>query len=465
MQLSPQDAQFLYLETDNYLTHVTTVMILDPDAKGVGFEELRRHFEVRLAASPIFHQHLVRVAGDLDYPYWADDPHFDLEYHVHQVAAPSSGDWSSFRTWLSDLHSRPLDMRRPLWELHIVEGLRLRESRFEGSLAVVFKVHHTAMDGGALARFFITVTDASAESPPPTAPPASSPPSPRPSEVAQLRRAATHGVLMPARMGREVLRSAPVIAAAVREQLRPRARNQAPRREIPVTRFERDDSPHRTFDATRFPLAELNAFRALAPGSTLNDVVLTLVGGALRRYLARHGELPEVPLVAWVPVNARRRGSDEGGNQLAAMTASLFTTVEDPVERLRAVHDGMRRSKSGRSGASARLLTAMTQNIPAFGQPIIRRVLIESPLRARLCNLFVSNVRGPSEPRFLAGARVTHLFGAAPLGLGMGLFIGTPSYAGEMTFSITSNRETMPDVGDLIQDLEEARNELRRGAR
>lgn len=231
---------------------------------------------------------------------------------------------------------------------------------------------------------------------------------------------------------------------------------------LPWTRFDREDSPHKIFGATRFPLTELTSLRSLVPGATLNDVMLAIVGGGLRCYLSGHHELPRQPLVACVPVNVRSKGEQSSGNHLSVMTVSLHTDIEDPVFRLRAIHDEMRVNKSGQGSASAKLVAALTQNVPAFGQHLIRRVMLQGPLRIHLCNLFVSNVPGPTTHRYFADGRVEHIYSLAPLGSGMGLFIGTPSYAGEVTLNVVSSKEMMPDVEIFVGCLREAWDALAR---
>lgn len=464
MQLSPQDAQFLFMETDAHLLHVTTVALLEPKEGGesVRFEDMVRHLQRRLTASPIFKQRLVRVPGDLDYPYWAEDKHFDLDYHVQYARLPAPGDWGAFTSWLSELHSRPMDMRRPLWEAHFLDGFAESERTPPGTTAVIFRIHHTAMDGAALIRFMTLLADVDAKGAPAADLAPVEPSKPRPSDASLLLRAAVNGANLPGRFARDLVRHTPALGAVARERLLSPPTKEAPSspRALPVTRFDGEGSPHKTFGATRFLLSELTPLRSLIPGATLNDVVLAVVSGGLRRYLTKHGELPDESLVAWIPINARSKGAESTGNNIAATTAPLHTNVDDPLERFGAIHKATQRAKSGKSGIASKLLTSMTQNIPAFGQHVMRRLVLDGPLRPHLCNLFVSNVPGPKNHVYMAGARVTDTYGLAPLGPGMGLFIGTPSYAGSMTFNVISNKEMLPDVEFFIDCLREARDEL-----
>jgi WS/DGAT/MGAT family acyltransferase len=217
------------------------------------------------------------------------------------------------------------------------------------------------------------------------------------------------------------------------------------------------------FDATVFQLDDLKQVRKSVPGSTINDVVLAICSGALRKYLQHHDELPEDPLVAWVPINARPGGAsdtDAPGNNISAMTTPIFTDHADPLERLHAIMQSTRRSKEAKSGMSARLMTDITQHIPAATQVLASRLVARSGVAGKTCNLFVSNVPGPQEPQYMNGARVWGSFGLAPLGDGMGLFIATPSYDGKMSFNVISTREIMPDIRFFVECLEESLAEL-----
>jgi WS/DGAT/MGAT family acyltransferase len=307
-QLSPQDAQFLYMETDDNLTHVTSVSILDPstvpDGKVVRFKEILEHVDSRLHMSPLFKRRLVRVPLELDFPYWVDDKHFDLEYHVRHGRLPEPGDWRQFCIHMARYHSRPLDMHRPLWEMYVVEGLDNIDWLPKGCYAVATKIHHAAVDGKSIMEFFGALADIDNKGTP--AVPLNTAKlrrSPEPSLLDMGLRAAWHTVRSPIGLIDAAMRSAPSLYQLAQGALRSKGKQKY---RVPNTRFNSSASPHKMFDATAFPLDDLKAVRAVVPGSTVNDVVLAVCGGALRRYLAHHNELPDDSLVAWVPINARR---------------------------------------------------------------------------------------------------------------------------------------------------------------
>ena len=266
-----------------------------------------------------------------------------------------------------------------------------------------------------------------------------------------------------------VMRAAPSIYNFAQNALRSQKKHKY---RVPDTRLNSSVSPQKMFDARVFPLDDLKAARGAVPSSTINDVILTICGGALRRYLQHHDELPDEPLVAFVPINARPAPSsdpDAPGNKITAMTAPVFTNIEDPVERLTCIFEATQQSKAARSGISARLMTDLSKHVPASTQVIASRLVLGAGLRNRMCNLFVSNVPGPQVPLYMNGARQVGTFGMAPLANGMGLFIATPSYDGNVTFNVTSTRDILPDIdffaGCLEDSLEDLKSKTRPAAK
>jgi WS/DGAT/MGAT family acyltransferase len=458
-QLSPQDAQFLYLESEDNLTHLTSISIFDqstvPDGELVRFKDILAHVENRLHMSPLFKRRLVRVPLELDFPYWVDDEHFDLEYHVRHSRLPNPGDWRQFCIHMARYHSRPLDMNRPLWEMYVIEGLDNVDWLPAGSYALATKIHHAAADGKAIMDFFAAMADIDNKGTPAV-----------PLDTARLRRspmpglldmavrAAWHTVRSPIGMTDAVMRSLPSVYHAAQNAL---SAQRESRNEVPHTRFNGSVSPHKMFGAKAFRLDDFKAIRKAVDGCTINDVILAVCGGALRRYLLEHGELPDDPLLAWVPINARQVNSvdpDSPGNKVTSMTAPIFTDVEDPIERLDRIYSATRLSKEAKSGISARLMTDLSQHVPAATQVLAGRLVLRAGMASRTCNLFISNVPGPQVPLYMNGALQVGAYGLAPLVNGMGLFIATPSYNGEITFNVTSTREIMPDMEFFIDCLD-----------
>ena len=265
------------------------------------FKGLLKYVESRLHLSPVFRQRLLRVPLELDYPYWIEDERFDLEYHVRHVALPKPGDWRQFCIQASRIHARSLDMSRPLWELYLVEGLDTFLDLPPDSFAILTKIHHAAIDVRGGAEIATLLHDTTPVPPHPEPPEPWFPESPPGSlsllarAAAAQRRAAVHG------------RRPADPRAAPRDPGRARLdqRDLADPERLPITRFNSEVSPHRVFETRRFTLEEFKRIRALVPGATINDAVLAVCGGALRRYLLAHDELPAPSLVAIAPLSIR----------------------------------------------------------------------------------------------------------------------------------------------------------------
>jgi WS/DGAT/MGAT family acyltransferase len=466
-QLNAQDAQFLYLETGNNLTHVMSVNIFDPATAADGrvrFKDIIAHVESRLEVSPVFKRRLMRLPYDFDHPYWVEDEFFDLEHHMFHGRLPEPGDWRQFCIHLSRHFSRPMDLNRPLWDMYVIEGLDRIEDMPPGAYAIATRVHHAAIDGASAMHFFSAISDRDAAGTPAIdLDPSRVELGAAPSAATVLNRAIISNVQSPVKMASTLLRFTPAIWDTVRKNLGSGAAGGA---KVPHTRFNRPVSPHKVFDATRFGLDKMKRIKSRVEGATINDAVLAISCGALRAYLQHHGELPDKPLVAIAPVNARSssRQAETPGNNITAMSVSLPTHIEDPLERLQIIRDTTRRTKAAKSGISARLMTDLTQHVPAATMAGVARLVAGGRFTSKLCNLFISNVPGPQQTLYMNGAKLLHTHGMAPLADGMGLFIATPSYDGEISFNIISDREILPDIGFFRQCLEAAFDELRKAA-
>jgi len=462
-QLSAQDAQFLYIETGNNLTHVMGVNIYDPSTARRGkvrFKDIIAHVESRLDCSPVFRRRLMRLPYDFDFPYWVEDEFFDIEHHMFHGRLPEPGDWRQFCIHLSRHFSRPMDMNRPLWDMYVIEGLDRIKGIPSGSYAIATRVHHAAIDGASAMHFFNAMSDSDRKGTPAInlRPVANKLPA-APSAVSVLNRAVWSNIQSPVKMASTLLRFSPAIWGTLRKSFGPDTGRNT---KVPLTRFNHAVSPHKVFDATIFSLDDLRKIKAKVEGATINDVVLAISAGALRRYLQHHGELPHEPLVAIAPINARSSGrqAEMPGNNISAMSVALPTYAGDPLDRLRIIRDTTSQTKAAKSGISARLMTDLSKHAPAATLAGVARLVAGGRFTSKLCNLFISNVPGPQQTLYMNGARMIHTFGMAPLADGMGLFIATPSYNGEMSFNIISDREMLPDIEFFRECLENAHAEL-----
>ncbi len=438
-QLTGLDAQFLALETPRQTGHVGALAILDPSTRPSGRLELldvQNLLAERLPLLPPFRWRLKPVALGLDYPYWIDDPDFDLEYHVRQLAIPPPPTDAKLGEQVARIFSRPLDRVRPLWEVYLIHGLD------NGHVGLLTKIHHAAIDGLSGAEIMTALLDLSPEG--------RKPPQPlrdggdrEPGELEMLVR----GLSTP-RYVERVLRALPStlpnledtpilneipgaktvgrVTSRIKRALRGEQSPLLERTTLspPRTSFNGRVSPHRRFVFGQLPLDQVKAVKN-AYGVTVNDVIVALCASAVRRWLLEHDELPHRPLVTQVPVSVRteqQRGTY--GNRIGIMSVPLFTNQADPVQRLRSTHEALRAAKERHQALPADLLQDATQFIPpaVFAQAA-RLSLSLAATRRPIWNLVISNVPGPQSPLYLAGARVVANYPVSVITDGLGLNI------------------------------------------
>jgi WS/DGAT/MGAT family acyltransferase len=458
-QLSAQDAQFLYTQTANNLTHIMGVYIYDPSTAPGGFvrfKDIIRYVESRVDSSPLFKRRLHRLPFDVDHPYWVEDEHFDIEAHMSHARLPEPGDWRQFCIAVARWFSKPMDMNRPLWDIYIIEGLDRIEGIPKGSFAMLHRVHHAAVDGASGAHAFIAMSDIDAKGTPaiPEPPPLENL-GKTPSSAEVVTRAWSASMQSPVKFMNALLKMSPALVSAARKTMMTEGGMTAG---VPETRFNVAIGPHKMFDGTTVALADVAEVRKKVPGATVNDVVLTTVGGALRKYLAKHKELPKESLVAVAPINLRGKGGKAAtpGNQVSAMSVPVRSDIADPLERLAAIRDYTVEAKEAKAGVSARIMTDLSQHIPGATMAAVARIVTSERFAVRGTNLFISNVPGAQVPLYLAGAQLVQQHGMAPLANNMGLFVATPSYNGRIAFSLISERAVMPDIAFFRACIDES---------
>lgn len=457
-QLSAQDAQFLYTQTANNLTHIMGVYIYDPSTAPGGFvrfKDIIRHVEGRVHTSPLFKRRLHRLPFDMDHPYWVEDEHFDIEAHMSHARLPEPGDWRQFCIAVARHFSKPMDMNRPLWDIYIIEGLDRIPGIPPGSFAMLHRVHHAAVDGASGAHAFVAMSDIDARGTPAIAePPPVEDLGDAPTSTETLSRAWSASMQSPVKFMNALMKMSPAIISAARKSIAEGGMTAG----VPETRFNVPVGPHKMFDGTSVALADVAAIRKKVPGATVNDVVLTTVGGALRKYLAKHKELPKDSLVAVAPINLRGKGgkASKPGNQVSAMSVPVRSDIADPLARLAAIRDYTVEAKEAKAGVSARIMTDLSQHIPGATMAAVARLVTSERFAVRGTNLFISNVPGAQVPLYLAGAQLVTQHGMAPLANNMGLFVATPSYNGRIAFSIVSERAVMPDIAFFRQCIDES---------
>ena len=457
-QLTGLDAQFLALESARQYGHVGGLAVLDPAPAPAGrleLEDIQGMIIERLPLLPPFRWRLAEVPFGLDYPYWVDDPDFDLDFHVRELALPAPGSNEQLAEQVARIFARPLDRARPLWELYVIHGLP------HGHVAALTKIHHALIDGMSGAEIMGLLLDLE-----PTGrelPPAPEhQPEAKPGDVEMLGRGLLGLPRYPLRALRSLPRAVPNLedtpfgtlpGAGTLGRLtgRPRQSLRAPK-----TSFNGRVSPHRRFAFGQLALEDVKAAKN-AHGCTVNDVVVSMCAGVVRRWLVEHSELPAEPLVAQIPVSVRTsEQTGTYGNRIMLMSAPLLTNIEDPVDRLMHTHAAMGDMKQRHKALPAELLQDANHFIPpaVFSRAARAtfRLATSSPGRPTW-NLVISNVPGPQFPLYMAGAELQANYPVSVITDGMGLNITVMSYRGSMDFGIVADRDQMSDVWCLIDWL------------
>jgi WS/DGAT/MGAT family acyltransferase len=453
-RLSPLDASFLFAEHDRAGMHVGGVMTFDPP----------EHFDVdefvaligrRLGLVPRYRQKVREVPGRLGLPVWVDDPDFDLAYHVRRSALAAPGTEEVLHELVGRLLSRRLDRARPLWEIYLVEGLA------DGRLAVVTKTHHAMVDGLAsmdIGAVLLDLTPEPRETPDDDWHPAREPWGVElaASAVLETMRRPQLALDVTGRILGDVRYAATAIGRTV-EAVLDTGRTAA--RTRPVHPLNAVTGSQRRYGTARTPLAEHRAVRK-AHGGTVNDVVLAVVAGALRRWMISRGEplTHDTSVRALVPVSVRARAGAGAGNSISAYFVDLPVAEEDPVARLSAVRGAMEAHKrGGRAVGAARLI-----GLVGLAPPVVHSVAVRltSQYSSQLYNVLITNVPGPPRPLYALGARMLDMFPVVPLAGGQAVAIGVTSYDGHMHYGLTADRDAMPDVAVLADALRESLAEL-----
>ena len=460
-QMQGLDAAFVAFERPNAPLHIASTIIYDPSTAPGGFvrfKDILGFIQNRLHMAPSMRQRMVKVPFGVDYPYWIEDPGFDLEYHVRHAALPKPGDWRQLNILAARTFARPLDLSRPPWEILIVEGLDNIKGVPKGSYAMLTKIHHAAIDGVSgvdLMQALHTVT--------PEVETLRKPDSWKadrvPSQFGLFARGYARAWTLPLRQASAAIKTAPgmakVAAGALKGDYDVKGMISTPR-----TRFNTVVSPHRVVDGRSFALADVKAMRKLVDGATVNDVMLSIVGGAMRQYLLDKDELPDETLAVMAPISVRdEKERNTMGNQVSAMRAPLGTHIDDAMERLAFVNAETAKSKAMTNALGARQMTEVSKNSPALYMGLGARLYSQLGLANRMKPLFntiVTNVPGPPMPIYSAGAKMVSLYGMVCLMDGVGLGHVVQSYCDDITVTATADRKVMPDPEFYAECMEKS---------
>jgi WS/DGAT/MGAT family acyltransferase len=467
-QLSGSDAFFLYADKQGQHQHISTIYLYDPStAPGgkVDFLTILEHVRDRIGTSRIFRQRLVDVPLNLDYPYWIHDKHFDLEFHVRHIALPHPGDWRQFCILASRLHARPVDLKRPVWEMYVIDGLENVSWVPKGSFAVMVKVHQAALDDVTEDDFTIALHDLEAV--------------PEPEEVKHrwfseqepgtgqlLALAWFNNAIKLIETGQSLIDRLPIVGS---NPVEPDDVLHFDEENAPKTRFDDRISPHRVLAPFTFDTAEMKTIKSAMPDASLNDVVLAVCSGALRRYLAAKQELPDKSLYALLPLHVHDE-SDAGvpGHRVQLIRIRLMTHLDDALERLAAIREEMA-EVNAMQPVSAVEMTEMQDMLPSTAM-----VFAANTIGARVGpgkrfrenhNTVISIHPGPPQTLYLCGARLVGYTGMAALMDNLGLNHTATIYDGRVTIAPVCDRQMMPDPALYYECLQASFVELRDAAK
>lgn len=463
-QLGVLDTAFVNLEHPNTPQHVGGMGIYDPSTAPGGFVRFKgviANFERRLKKHSIFRSRLVNVPGKLDRPYWVQDANFDVEFHIRHLALPQPGDWRQLCILIARLHARPLDMSRPLWEAYIIEGLDNIPGVPKGGFAIYTKMHHSLVDGAGGSSIMSVIHDLEPD-------PEAVPEAP---ETVMVDIAPSPLYLGTATAVNQLKNSVKMLGGAANTLADlgklawgvARKRIPMPSITSPRTRFNTPVGPYRVFEAAEFSLEDVKLVKNHS-GVKINDVVLSVVGGAMRKYLQHHNELPEDSLAVSIPLNMRtRRGVSDENNQVGSVFVEVHTELDDPLARLKAIYQSSQDAKAfGENSPLVDVLRLAGVMPPAMTRPIVN-TYVNNELTQHLplgISSVVSNVAGPPFPLYSAGAQMVRYYGLGLLTPGVGLFHLVFSSSGVVTMSILGDRDSMPDPAFYRECVEKAFQEL-----
>ncbi len=462
-RLGALDAGFLYNETERCPHHIASVQVLEPQPgtiPGQFVAQLKALLLERIHLVPYFTNKLQRVPFGLDHPVWVRDGDFDIDHHVRSIEVPAPGGRSEFEATIAELHASPLDMKRPLWDLWVLTGLE------GGRYAYYNRAHHACLDGMAGQAMIETIMDVTPQPRKVARPPlgffAGQGESPASLMVGALENFARQQTKLPSIWMNQMETTTRLIQRA----MDPSKGVGAARQPAPRTRFNTTIERSRTYAVGELPLADVKAV-AKATGTKINDVFLAVIGGALRRYLDRKGELPAQPLIAGCPVSLRQAGDESTNNQVTMMLVSCASDEPDPVSRLLKVAASSLQAKGFTADVAGSydpdpalpglpgLLSGAAQLVDRFNLANLAGIPFPS-------NLVVSNVPGPRGQLYSNGAKMlTHYPVSLPVH-GQGLNITVQSYLDEMFFGVTACAKALPDAARLCDDMLEAFAELQR---
>ncbi len=461
-QISAQDATFLYAESPTSPMHIGSLTIVEGS---LNFKDFKAIIASKLHLMPKFRKRLLNVPFNLDYPYWVDDPNFDIDLHISRIKLPDPANWKTLREITASIFSGSLDLRRPLWSISFIEGLDEISQIPKGSVAIVIKMHHVMIDGASGVGLMGLLFDKEKEDRRKTIPlPKAYEPEPLPDKFSLLLKSSSKFIKDPLKapviIGETVLA---LIKGQASRKLKGKKGFNKQSFSVPRTIFNKNVSPKRTWGTAILSFDRINTLRKIM-GVSVNDFILAICSGALRKYLLEKDKLPSQSLVANVPISIRVEGEKQKmENKISNMLIQIATHIKDPIERLEYIQEQTEIGKSKHKAVGAKSLMKMAESVP-FGlanlaTSLYSRYDIKELIRPPF-NCTITNVPGPRGILYLRGHKIVTTFGLTPVLDGFGLIIAAFSYNGQVTITTTSDANTMPDADKFSRYIRESANEL-----
>jgi diacylglycerol O-acyltransferase len=470
-QLTGMDTMFFGLENESNPMILATLDICNPaTAPGgkVGFDEILSLFRRKISQLPMLRRRLLRVPFNLDYPYWVDYEAFDLDEHFFRVRLPEPGTWKQLMQTVARMHNKPLDSTLPLWDCYVIEGIDKAAHLPAGSFAVYMRLHHAFVDGATTMAIREVLFDRSPDAVTEEA------------QDARKSHEASNDIQIPGASrllgsaclnlasrtygaGRDFIGMTPALMRlaikrareSIRELSSPLAGMSPPKSLLNIDRM----TTRRLVDAQRFEFKEIRAMRSLAKGATVNDVVLAIISGGLRRYLILRDDLPAQPLTSIVPINLRNHeAKGDQGNVVSSMTIPIHQEMEDPVERLKAIQAASSRAKEATAMEVNKRMMEIISSLPypMLGIPLWAMVGRTDKVLAIPASTAVSNIPSYPEPRYMAGAEIMYLLGVGMLMPGVGTTHGFTVYNGNLIIGFICSPDVMTETETYMSCLEES---------
>lgn len=461
-QLSGQDAMFVFLESAKTPMHIGGLYILDTPGKPFDLDNFKEFISERLHLSHIFRQRLVEMPLDMGNPFWADDPDFNIDHHIFHVALPAPGGKREFANLAATHYNPPMDRTRPLWKVTAITGLKY-DGLSEDAFGLLIQVHHAAIDGKSGVEIMASLCSMTEE---PFTPPAPKKPW-KPKKLPKLTDMMTQNygkrIKKPGKL-LDFIKDTSTKQKELRKELGKGLMKMPPKPlAAPKTFMNVAMSGKKTFGAIDIPLKEIKVIKnSVEGGATVNDVLLSVCAGGLRKYMIKHGRLPLKNLIGLAPVSVRKEDEKgDMGNRISAMLFDMATNEIDPIKRLKSLRANTRTSKTYSQALPAdQIMEFVPSEVAAMAGRLYLRMGL-SKLHNPFFNLIITNVPGPPIPLYMNRYKIQRLYGLGAAMDGLGVMIIIFSYAGMVSLSVTADTNAIEDIEFFSDCLRNSYDELK----